>query len=701
MDSEQLITELLQRMSLAQKVGQCCQFPLMGDEDQLGELLVNAKAGSVVLAYTPLAGCEDPAREQRELRCRLQERYLSESQSDIALLLGRDVIHGHSTVFPIPLGQAASFDLPLVKEAAKIAAIEAAADGVRWTFAPMLDIARDPRWGRVIEGCGEDQYLACCMACAMVEGYHEPTVGAYRLFACCAKHFVAYGASEGGRDYSGADVSPVQLYNTYLPPFRTAVDAGVDTVMASFNDINSEPVTGSYRYITQLLKEKLGFEGFVVSDWDAIGQLVQQGVAADRREAAKMAFLAGIDMDMCSGCYSQYLQELVESGECPIERLDDAVRRILRVKAKLGLLSGQDKGTQGLSYERVSAQQSAEYRACALRLAEESIVLLKNRDNILPLKKGMRLMITGAFANEQRSLLGSWTLDGQAEQVVSVAKALLNNSEFVFVKRPEEADAVIAVLGEEWQNTGEAAGSCTISLPEEQDAMIRELSQKNNKLIALVAAGRPMDLSRIEPCVKSIVYLWHGGTEAGNAAANILTGQAMPSGKLPITLPRSVGQIPIYYGQRPGARSISEYYGAVSFKNYNDGEGSPLYPFGYGLTYTQFELSDPQTDRNETDIGGYIIVSVNIRNVGGCEGTQVVQCYIEGGGTVVRPMRRLCAFARVQLCCGEERRINFTLCARDFLYFDGNGEPLPISGNYKIYTGTDSTATRSVSVRIL
>ena len=685
------VDELIGRMTIDEKVGQLNQPCLADDTEALNDMVREGKVGSLVLAYSPLAGSES-RKSQLGLRRELQRIAIEESKSGIPILFGRDVIHGHRTVFPIPLMQANSWDADLVEAAAATAAKEAKNDDIHWTFAPMIDIARDPRWGRIIEGNGEDPHLTSVMAEAMVNGFQSAGI------AACAKHYVGYGASEGGRDYNTTEVSDYTLRNIYLSPYTAAVRAGVLTVMASFNDISGEAVTGSRRLLTGLLKEELGFDGFIVSDWEAVGQLIRQGAAADRRDAAAVAINAGIDMDMVSGCFIDHLADLVKDGVVSETRLDDAVRRVLLVKAALGLL---DIPSQKTSIQTAIAEMDL---TLANDLASAGMVLLKNDTGLLPLPSGGKtIALLGQFANERRCLLGSWTLDGHAEDVATLEESIRKTAPGIKLLTPQSdspedtaetaglADVVIVAVGEDWNDTGEARGSAKMSLPEEQLATLRAAARVNKNIVTVVFSGRPLLFDEISEKSQALLYAGHSGTAAATAAASILFGSVDPCGKLSVTFPRCVGQIPIYYNQRSAGREIDDYYGKAFFRNYQDCEGSPLYPFGFGLQYTTYEYGKPEADVDSDARGNTIRLSVEVTNTGDRVGIETVQCYMTAPASeFVRPIRELKQFKRVKLDPGESKTVSFCLDTNDISYFRPDGKTEVSKGKYTFWLGGSS-----------
>ena len=686
MNIEDRINELLGRMTLAEKVGQLNEAALNQPMEALRERVRAGSTGVLVGAFSAFAGHEK-GKIETDINDELQRIAVEESRLGIPLIIGRDIIHGHRTVFPIPLAQAASWDCEAVREANGFMALEAAADGYHWTYAPMLDVSRDPRWGRMVEGYGEDPYLAARMAEAAIKGLGDQGL------AACAKHYIGYGASEGGRDYASTEISDYSLYNDYLPPFRAAVEAGVQTVMSSFNDINGEPVSGSYRLLTKLLKEELGFEGFIVSDWDAVQQLIAQGVAAGEKEAARIAFSAGVDVDGVQELFLRFLPELAAEGKVSVERLDDAVRRVLRVKFQLGLFDHP----YGLKPSKPPLN-----KPLARRIAAECMVLLKNRDNLLPLpKKGLKIALVGPFADIRDAHLGAWSLDGQAGDVVTAAEgvqAALPDCKIILpesilfddvITAARKADIVIAVLGESRDKTGEARSAASLEPTGDQIALLREIHRFTDNIVSVICAGRPLDLTEVLRHSKSVLYAWHLGIEAGNAMADVLFGTVNPGGKLPCTFPRGTGQIPIYYNHRSSGRSTDEYYGDAEFANYQDIPGSPLFPFGFGLQYTTYEYGEVVVDKNT--------VAVDVTNTGSRLGVETVQLYLrDERAEIIRPVRLLKGFSRVSLAPGETKTVRFTLGEEELSYYAPNGSRIPGSGWFTIWVGGDCVSGKRV-----
>ncbi|MGE5557281.1 MAG: glycoside hydrolase family 3 N-terminal domain-containing protein [Bacillota bacterium] len=696
--AEERVEDLLSRMTLEEKVGQLSQLCTRKmDPEQVKRLIREGKIGSRILADTPFAGNEDGVpvlvRENNELN----RVAVEESRLGIPLIFGRDVIHGHRTVFPIPLAQAASWDPAMVEEAASIAAKEAAADSVHWTFAPMVDIARDPRWSRIIEGFGEDPHLAGEMAAAAVKGFQGRKPGdlaeSCHILACL-KHFAGYGAAEGGRDYNTTEISDNTLRNIYLEPFRKGVQAGAGSLMSAFNDLNGTPASGNRYLLTEVLRNEWGFKGFVVSDWGAIAELKNHRICDNGKDSAEIAMNAGVDMDMCSNVYMENMAALVKGGLVPLERLDAAVRAILRAKFALGLFE-KPYIDENLS-RRV--QFLPEHRAAARKLAARSMVLLKNDGNILPLpRKGKTIAVVGPFIDERRSLLGSWTLDGRAEETPTIAEAFraaLPEANVRFASAAEDipsqvirSDIAVLVVGESHSRTGENASVAEIDLPWGQNELIRNAASWGKPLILVVCAGRPVALNEAVRHAGAIIYAWHGGTETAGALVDIILGKVNPSGKIPVSFPRTTGQIPIHYNHKSTGRPY------VHQAWYRDIDAEPLFSFGHGLSYTSFAYWDFMLGSKEISADGTVEAKVKVTNTGNKAGEEVVQCYIQDCvSKITRPVRELKGFTRVLLQPGETKTTAFKLTGRELGYYGPEGKWVVEPGKFKVWIGGSSRA---------
>lgn len=699
------ISEMISRMSLEAKIGQLNQICFKDAETMKNEVR-KGHVGSIVLAGTATAGNDEQKRMNIQLLNELQEIAIKESPSGIPLIFGRDVIHGHRTVLPIPLAMASSFNPELTKEAYRAVAKEASGEGVHWTFSPMLDVSSDPRWGRCIEGFGEDSYLTSKMGEAVVRGFQGEDTSKADSVAACAKHYIGYSAAEGGRDYSNAEISDYTLRNTYLPPFKAAVGADVATVMNSFNEVSGQPVASSRYLLYDLLKEELGFNGFIISDWGAVAQLVNQRVAKDRKEAAFLCANAELDMDMADGCYIENLHQLVDEGLVSEETINKMVYRVLSVKEKFGILENPYITSKEFSLE--------EHLSIAKRCSDESIILLKNND-VLPLDKSEKIAITGDFIHEKRSLLGSWTLDGDVNMVKSISDAFIEcvGSDNVIISQSEylsdeilfhlrKVDTVVIAIGESHRVTGENNCLSRIELPKSQLELIKQIKGLGKKVIGVLCFGRPVAIEEAEPYMDAVLYAWHCGTCTAPSVADIVYGKVNPSGKLPMTLPRNTGQIPIRYNYPALPRNGMSYYGTGD--NYLDCRSTPMYPFGYGLSYTEFEYSGIKCENNTIPIdelkkGAKFSISIEIENVGKYNGMETVQCYISDlYASMTRPVRELKGFKKISIDSKKKKTVVFELGWSELAFYNSNGDFCVEPGEFEVYVGKDCTADSSVRI---
>lgn len=695
---DEKIDELLSKMTLREKIGQLNQIPEPQGEEQIEAykaMIRNGEIGSVILASSATAGNDKQYDIQVELCNELQRVAMEESENHIPLIFGRDVIHGHHTVYPIPLASAASFNEELVEKCYRNIAKEATAESIHWTFSPMLDLSRDPRWGRVIEGPGEDPLLGARMGVACIKGFQGEDVSDKNSMVACAKHFIGYGASEGGRDYHRTEISDYSLYNYYLPAFRAAVDAGVGTVMSSFNDISGQPVTSGRKYLSDILRKELSFDGFVVSDWAAVQQLMRQGVAGNRGDCAKLAIEAGVDMDMCDNCYIENLEKLVQEGKISEESIQESVRRILRIKYAKGLFH--------TPYCEKQTVDRTEHRKDARTMAAESMVLLKN-DHVLPLGKQSKVALLGPFAEEKRSLLGSWTLDFELGDVASLRESM---RERITEQTEADADVVILALGESWEVTGEARSLSDISLPAAQVELIHHVKQQGKKVVGVFFCGRPIAMEGIEEHLDAILYAWHCGTETANAVCDLLFGDVIPSGKLPMSFPRRTGHIPLYYNVTSSGRYVNGYYGEESQRCYVDSVASPMYPFGYGLSYTAFSYSVPVAKTNRLSLeelrgGKKFEINISVTNTGEYEGKEIVQLYIHDQvASMMRPLRELKAFEKLFIRKGETKSVTFEIGFEELGFYLANGEYIVEPGVFEIFVGENCMTDNRISVEVL
>jgi beta-glucosidase len=724
-DVEARVSALLEKMTLAEKIGQMSQINGAAGRlpDDLRETIRRGRIGSILNEVEVGVVNE------------MQRIAVQEGRLGIPLLFGRDVLHGFRTVLPIPLGLAATFNPALVRRGARMAALEAAAVGVNWTFAPMIDISRDPRWGRIAESFGEDPYLTGVLAAAMVEGFQGEDLTRPGTIAACAKHFAGYGASEAGRDYDTTNIPENELRNVYLPPFRAAVDAGVATLMASFSDLNGIPATGNRFLMRQVLREEWRFDGFVVSDWGSIKQLNVQGFTANDREAAYEAFHAGVNMEMATSVYAGNLEALLAQDRITDKQIDAMVADILRVKFRLGLF--EDSHTDPREIPAISDERKLE---TARESALQSIVLLENRHGTLPLNRDDlgTLAVIGPLADDPYEQLGTWIFDGDpaisrtplqairrfvGEDVeVRHVKAMdhtRSRSEAAFgeaLAAAKAADAIIVFLGEESILSGEAHSRADIGLPGNQAELVQMLGRAGKPLIAVVMAGRPLTLGNILDEIDALLFAWHPGTMGGPAVTDILFGVESPSGKLPVTFPKMVGQVPIYYAHKQSGRPATPetfvhiddipvrlpQYSTGFVSNHLDAGYKPQYPFGYGLSYGRFVYSDIEVSGTEIPLGAPLTLRAVVRNEGAVEAEEVVQLYVRDlVGQVTRPVRELKGFQRVRLAPGERRGVSFELSAEDLAFFGRDMRPITEPGAFHAWIGGSSDADLRVEFSII
>ena len=726
------VDSLLSIMTIDEKIGQMNQYngfwDVTGPAPKNGDAKFkfnNLKKG--------LVGSMLNVRGVEEITA-LQKIAVEQTRLGIPLIIGNDVIHGYKTLSPIPLAEAASWDLEEIENSARIAALEASAAGTNWTFAPMVDISRDARWGRVMEGAGEDPFLGSLIAAARVRGFQGDDLSKHNTIAATAKHFAGYGFAESGRDYNTVDVSKNTLYNIILPPFMATLDAGVRTFMNGFNELDGVPVTGSLFLQRDLLKGEWNFDGFVISDWGSIQEMIPHGYAKDGAHATELAIKAGSDMDMESHLYIKNIKELVESKKLDIKLIDDAVSRILRVKFELGLFDDP--------YKYLNAEREKEVlyhpdnQKGVLEMAKKSIVLLKNKTNLLPLKKeNQTIALIGALANDNNSPLGNWRTNSDNNSAITVLEGMqaypknkliyrkgadvnLNKGgvvkfhEKVIVNENDKsgfsaaksaaknADVVVMVLGEDGFQSGEGRSRTSIGIPGVQQELLEEVYKVNKNIVLVLMNGRPLNINWADKNIPSIVEAWQLGTQTGNAVAQVLYGDYNPSGKLPMSFPRSVGQIPIYYNYkntgRPGPKK------EIFWSHYNDEVNTPLYPFGYGLSYTSFEYSNIKIDNKNLTPDETLNVSVDLKNSGNYSGKEVVQLYIKDRfASVTRPVRELKGFEMVSLNPGETKTINFEISESLLKFYTANETWESESGFFDIFIGTNSNANLQESFELI
>ena len=713
---DERVRELLGRMTVAEKIGQMTQVNGAGGSipDELAEAVKTGRIGSILNEVDV------------DTVNRLQRLAVEESPNGIPLLMGRDVIHGFKTVLPIPLGQAATWNPDLVRRGARVAALEAASAGVNWSFAPMIDVTRDPRWGRIAESFGEDPLLHSVFGVAMIEGFQGEHLSEHGSIAACAKHFAGYGASESGRDYNTTNIPENELRNVYLPPFKASVDAGVATIMASFSDLDGVPASANAFLFRQILREEWGFEGFVVSDWASIEQLSIHGLTANDRESAHAAVTAGVNMEMATSTYADHLPGLLQAGEVDLELIDEMVAPILRTKLEMGLFENPYTDP-----ESFPAMSNPDHLAVARELAEQSIVLLKNDDRVLPLdrEKLTSLAVIGPLADDGYEQLGTWIFDGDetiSQTPLQALREFLGESVSIrhlrglettrsrdtaefekAVSAATESDAVLVFVGEESILSGEAHSRADIGLPGAQLDLLRRLGETGKPVITVIMAGRPLTLGETADATDALLFAWHPGTMAGPAITNVLFGVEAPSGKLPVTFPRMVGQVPIYYAHKnTGKPATPETFRHIDdiparmpqtssgfVSSHLDAGYTPLYPFGFGLSYTEFEYSDIRLSDERVPMGESITVTATVQNVGEVEAEEVVQLYVrDPAANVTRPVRELKGFERVRLRPGERREVSFELTAADLAFYGRDMRLTTEPGSFHVWVGGDSNA---------
>jgi beta-glucosidase len=715
------VDSLLRLMTLEEKVGQLHQitsdFAATGPITQDGEKQDRVRKG-MVGSYLNVTGA---------VRTRSLQEIAMQSRLKIPLLFAQDVIHGFRTIFPLPLAEAASWDMDAIERSARIAAKEAAASGIHWTFAPMVDISRDPRWGRVMEGAGEDTYLGSQIARARVKGFQGISIGDVDAVLACAKHFIAYGAAEGGRDYNTTDMSWRRLYEVYLPPFQAAREAGVASFMNSFNDINGIPATGHTHLQRKLLKGDWNFKGIVVSDWGSVGEMVNHGYAADLADAAKKAILAGCDMDMESRAYSAHLAALVKKKEVDVKLLDDAVRRILRKKFELGLFKDPYRFSNESREQSIWNEKT--HLDAARDIAKKSIVLLKNeaigteKNTLLPMRgiKNKKIALLGPLVKAIEDNNGFWSYSwpDDSVRVVSLWKGMVNRfgrennllyaqgcnitgndtSGFAAARQTAlQSDIIIISVGETANMSGEAKSRSSIHLPGVQEQLVQEMTALGKPVVVLISAGRPLIFNWIADNVPAIVYTWWLGTEAGNAIADVLSGDYNPSAKLPMTFPRSEGQIPIYYNYFSTGRPFKHDNDNNYVTAYKDLQNSPRYPFGFGLSYTRFEYGRIKLSADTISQAQQLSASIQVSNIGNYEGEEVVQLYIQDvTASLVRPVRELKAFQKIKLAPGESREVKFVITKKELSFYQEDMRFIAEPGLFNVFIGGSSQAKEKAS----
>ncbi len=707
---------VLALMTLDEKVGQLVQYS--GDwatgasqgrpAETSDELLKKGMIGSFLNIVSS------------EKTMRLQKIAVEQSRLKIPVIFGLDVIHGYFSTFPVPIAEASSWNPALIEKSARMQAIEASSAGVHWTFNPMIDIARDPRWGRIMEGSGEDPYLGSLMAVARVKGYQGNDLSAYNTILACAKHFAAYGGAEGGRDYNTVDLSERNLRDIYLPPFKAAVEAGVGSLMASFNEIGGVPASASKFLMTDILRGEWNSDAFVVSDWNSIGELIPHGVAKDRKHAAELGIKATVDMDMETSGYFFHLAELVKEGKVDIKLVDDAVRRVLIAKFKLGLF---DDPYRYCNVEREQKTiKSKEIVEATREVANETLVLLKNNNNTLPLSKSVKsIALVGPLVKSKDNPLGGWSALGDSNDVVSVYEGLtkklgknvkinyaegcsiLGESKSGFneaVEVAKSSDVVVAFIGEHRHMSGEANSRAKLDLPGVQEDLIKALKKSGKPIVVVLMNGRPLTIQWLQDNVDAIVEAWYPGISAGHVIADVLFGDVNPSGKLTVTFPRYVGQVPIYYNHKKTGRPHNPKDRYTSY--YMDLENTPLYPFGFGLSYTTFEYSNPILSKSSIKKDESFTATVDVKNTGKVEGKEVVQLYIRDlVGSVTRPVKELKDFTKISLKPGETKKVTFTITPEKLKFYDINMNFVVEPGEFQLFVGTNSVNVKEASFLVV
>ena len=730
------VSELIAKMTLEEKLGQL-NLPTSGDittgQANSSNVAKNIEQGKVGGLFN--------IKSVQKIK-EVQKIAVEKSRLKIPLLFGMDVIHGYETTFPIPLALSCTWDMNLIKRSAQIAAQEASADGINWTFSPMVDISRDPRWGRVSEGSGEDPYLGSQIAKAMVMGYQGDNLSKNNTILSCVKHFALYGAPEAGREYNTVDMSKIKMYNNYFPPYKAAVDAGAGSVMASFNEVDGIPATANKWLMTDVLRKQWGFKGFVVTDYTAIMEMEYHGIG-DLQTVSALALNAGIEMDMVSEGFLNTLQKSLKEGKVTIEEIDNAVRLILNAKYDLGLFQDPFKYCDENRAKTEIFTQSN--RAEARKIASESMVLLKNKNQLLPLKKSGKIALIGPLADAKENMSGTWSLATKQENSISVLaglkEAVGNNTKILYAKGSNldydealeeratmfgktlhrdkrtneellnealiianQSDIIIAALGESAELSGECSSRTNLEIPQAQKDLLQALLKIGKPVVLVLFNGRPLVLNQENDTVPAILEVWFAGSEAGLAIADVLFGNENPSGKLTATFPRSIGQVPIYYSAKNTGRPLGNKDGVFEkFKsNYIDERNEPLFPFGYGLSYTNFEYSNLKVSSTKMSISETLKVTVDIKNTGNFDGKEVAQLYIRDlVGTVTRPIKELKGFQKIALKKGEKQTVTFEISVEDLKFYNSDLEFVAEPGEFEVFIGKDSNVSTSTKIELV
>ncbi|WP_293955379.1 MULTISPECIES: beta-glucosidase BglX [unclassified Sphingobacterium] len=732
---DKFIDQLMAKMTVEEKIGQLNL--VTGGEATTGTTvstdveskIKNGQIGGIFSMSTPA-----------KIR-KTQEIAIKQSRLKIPIIFGMDVIHGYRTVFPIPLGLAATWDMNLIQQSARIAAEEATADGINWAFSPMVDISRDPRWGRISEGAGEDTYLSSRVAEAIVHGFQGDNLAAYNTMMACVKHFALYGAAEGGRDYNSTDMSLHRMYNEYLPPYKAAIDAGAGSIMTSFNDINGVPASANKWLMTDVLRQQWGFKGLVVTDYTAVNELTAHGLG-DLQQVSALSLNAGVDMDMVGEGFLTTLKKSLDAGKVKIVDIDRACRYVLEAKYKLGLFDDPYRYCDEKRAKTVIGSEAN--HAKAREIAAKSFVLLKNENQALPLKKTGTVAVIGPLANSGPNMPGTWSVSAELDKTASLVegmKAVLGNKVNILthlgsnlledpnyqkhatmfgrtiardsrkeeeiiaeaVQVAQQSDVVVAALGESSEMSGESSSRSELDIPKNQQNLLKALLATGKPVVLVLFTGRPLTLTWEDAHVPAILNVWFGGTETGKAVADVLFGDVVPSGKITATFPRNVGQIPIYYAHKNTGRPYGNSGDFEKFKsNYLDVSNSPLYPFGYGLSYTTFSYSDIRLDRNTIDEKGTLQASIDITNTGNYDAEETVQLYIQDVvASVTRPVKELKGFQKIFLKKGEQKTVKFKINVDDLKFFDNSLKYIAEPGNFKVYIGPNSRDVKEKEFELL
>ncbi len=733
-DMNKFVNDLMKQMTLEEKIG---QLNLLTPGGGVATGAVVSKGVEEKIASGQVGGLFGVIGEAKIRQA--QELAMTKSRLKIPLIFGSDVIHGYKTTFPIPLALSCSWDMMMIENSARIAATEATADGLCWAFSPMVDIARDPRWGRIAEGAGEDPYLGSKVSAAMVRGYQGTNLASDNTLMACVKHFALYGAAEGGRDYNTADMSKLKMYNYYLPPYKAAIDAGCGSVMSSFNVVDYIPATGNKWLLTDLLRKQWGFTGFVVSDYTSVNEMIDHGLG-DLQQVSALSLKAGLDMDMVGEGFLTTLKKSLQEGKVTQQDIDGACRRVLEAKYKLGLFTDPYRYCNADRAKREVL--SEEKKRAAREFATRSAVLLKNNNQVLPLKKSGSIALIGPLANDKNNMLGTWAVSGDRSLSIPVLEGMKNgggsnvmvtyakganiSDDTVFAKKvnvfgtrididkrsPQEmldeavalsnqSDVIVAVVGEASEMSGESANRTTLGLPESQVTLLKALKKTGKPLVLVIMAGRPMTLPWEEENADAILFTWHAGQEAGNAVADVLFGNYNPSGKLTTSFPRNVGQVPVYYNHlntgRPNPGDKFEKFKS----NYLDVGNSPLYPFGYGLSYTRFTYSDLKLSSNTMDQSGSITATIRVTNAGDYDGEEVVQLYIRDMvASISRPVKELKGFQKISLKKGESREVSFTIGVNDLKFYNSDLDFVAEPGDFKLFIGGNSRDVKEADFKL-